>query len=311
MEIEMSTYTRTLAVVLAVLLVGSLFVPVAAAFDDPDDKSMTDLGTGHDLDTSDAIAEFNDRGNVDMEATRLDMTITLADSKDHVGLEDELTPTNQRNDFVRFEYNEEAERTVRILIPEEYWTPYLREEVQAIGEDADHVASYKSVRGGDYTAIVVRFDGPADVVFPVDKMASLSYVAVERVDDRLNNSVGFTIRDDDSKWKYVPTQNLTEGPGYDVGESTDDLTVQYDATPDSPEETWVNAPNGETFSDDIYYYERGAANSSAYIVSKTDDPPAVRYAVESSMADRIRGDVNELTDVPRRIAETLGGGLFG
>lgn len=301
--------TTVSALIVSLLLVTTLFAPAVGAFDDDGDDSMTDLGTNHDLTSSDAVSEFNDRGAVEIDTSRLDMTVTVAESKSDVGLEDQLTPTDVRNDFIRFEYREEADRTVRLLIPNEYWTPYLREEVDAINDE--HVAEYRTARGGDYTAVVVRFDGPADVVFPVDSVASFSYAAVERVDDRLNNSLGFTLRDDDANWEYVDTEELVDGPGYDVGESPGDITVQYDATPDSPEETWINAPEGETLSDDIYYYERGSDNSSAYIVSKTDDPPAVRYNVDSSWMDRVRGDLNDLRQVPDRIIDLLGGDLFG
>lgn len=281
----------------------------ALTFADDDDDHVTDLGTDHGLTEADAIAEYDDRGSTQADITRLDMTVTVADSKSEVGIEDKLFPMDVTNDYVRLEYNEQAERTVRILIPDDYWEPYERSEVDSI--TSDHVAEYDPVRGGDYTALTIHFDGEADVVLPAEWVSSFSYRAVDRIDNRLNNSLGFTVRDDNSQWVYVDSAAMTEGPGYDMGESPGDVTVQYDATPDSPEETWINAPEGETLSDNIYYYERDSANGSAYIVSKTDDPPNVRYNVDSSLTDRVRGDINELRNIPNAIKDLFGGGFGG
>jgi len=302
--------TRTTAVLVAVALVATLIVGPAAALDSGDDGEITNLGTSHALDSSEAIDEYESEGHTSADLTRLDMTVTAAQSREDVGLGDEPLPTNVRNDFLRLEYDEEAERTVRIMLPKDYWTPYMRENVQSI--TSDHTATYQPTRGGEYVAVSVHFDGPADVVFPVQWDSELSYRIAERIDNRLNKSFGVSIRGDSGGWTYVDAQNLTDGPGHAIGQAPGDVTVQYDATPDEPAETWINAPEGETFSNEIYYYDRGD-NGSAYIVSKTDDPPAVRYKTDSSFADDLRGAVNDLTQVPDRIFDGFGnwGGIFG
>jgi len=301
-------HARTRALLVTVILVMALTTSSGAVFGAEDDAEITDLGTSHELDTADAISEFNQQGHTSADLTRLDMTVTAAENKDTVGLEDEPLPTDIRNDFLRFEYDEEATRTVRILVPNDYWTPYMREDVQSI--TTDHTAEFQPVRGGDYLAVTVTFDGPADVVVPVQWDSELSYRVAENIDNRLNKSFGVSVRGDSTGWTYVDDGNLTDGPGYAIGEATDDVTVQYDATPDEPERTWINAPEGETLSNEIYYYDRGD-NGSAYIVSKTDDPPAVRYKTDSTMIDRIRGGVNDLMEVPDRIFDGLDIGFGG
>ncbi|MFC6720902.1 hypothetical protein ACFQGT_00450 [Natrialbaceae archaeon GCM10025810] len=299
--------TRLRSIALAVVLIVSLVaVPGVAIADDEDDTdSVTDIGADHDLDTSDAITEYNEAGHTETDLSRIDMTVTVAESKADVGLEDQPLPTDVRNDYLRLQYDEEAERTVRILIPDDYWTPYLREEVQSISDD--HTAEFEPVRGGSYTAVVIRFEEPADVVLPVQWDSSLSYEVTERIDERLNKSIGFQIRDDDTGWTYLEDENLSEGAGHEIDGAPGDVTVQYDATPDRPEETWINAPRGETLSDDIYYYDRGE-NGTTYVVSKTDEPPAVRYKEDSTFADRARGAINDLREVPNRIMDGFSGG---
>ncbi|MFP8891836.1 hypothetical protein ACLI4U_19000 (plasmid) [Natrialbaceae archaeon A-CW2] len=302
---------RYRAIALAFVMVMSLAIAGVSGSSviSNDDNNVTDLGADHDLNTADAVNAFANDGVAEADIERIDMTVTVADNKDDVGLEEELLPTNQFNDFVRFEYREEADRTIRILIPDEYWTPYERERLESI--NSDHQADFESVRGGDYQSVVIRFDGPGEAVFPAEWVASFSYQNLERIDDRLNNSIGLTIRDDNSQWTYVNTTDMAEGPGLEIDEDIEDLTVQYDATPDSPEETWINAPEGETFSDDIYYYQRESENGSVFIVSKTDNPPNVRYNVDSTLTDRIRGNLNAIKNIPNKIGDILGGDLLG
>lgn len=302
--------TRTRALLAAFVLIVALMTASGAAFGAQDDPEITDLGTSHDLDTADAISAFDQDGHTSAETDRLDMTVTASTGKDEVGLEDQLMPTDTRNDFLRFDYREEAERTVRILLPKDYWTPYMREDVQSL--TSDHTAEFQPTRSGEYLAVTIQFDGPAEVVLPVQWDSELSYRVAERVDNRLNKSVGVSIRGDSGSWTYVDSQNLTDGPGHPIEEAPGDVTVQYDTTPNEPERTWINAPEGETFSNEVYYYDRGE-NGSAYIVSKTSDPPAVRYKTDSSAMDKIRGGVNDLMEVPDRISDGLefGGEFFG
>lgn len=296
---------RALAAVFAVLLAVSLSIPAGtiALNDDLSEEDITNIGDDHDLDSADAISQFNSEGVTSAELARLDMEVTIAEKKSDIGLEDQLLPSSIRNDFIRLQYNEEADRTVRILIPDDYFTPYPRERVSTVTGDAD--VEIKPIRGGDYMEIIARFHGEDDVVIPIQWDSQISYQAIERVDDRLDNSIGITLRDDDAEWQYVDSDALTEGPGYSIGESAGDVTVQYDATPDQPEETWINAPKGETFSDDIYYYQRDSEDGTAYIVAKTDNPPAIRYNVDSSLGDRLRGDLRDIGQIPERIEEFL------
>ena len=299
---------RTL--VLVAILVCSLFALPSLAADDSDDEYMTDIGAQHELDTADAVAEFNDRGHTSASLSRIEMSVTVADDKSDVGIENRLTPSDAVNDYLRLEYDEEATRTVRILIPEEYWTPYKQEDIGSL--TTDHTATFEPARGGEYTSVIIELDGPADVVLPVKWYDEMSYKALERVDQRLNKSIGVTLRDDGSQWKYVEGEALASGPGYEIGEDADRVTVQYDATADSPEETWVNAPQGESMRQDIYYYTRDSENSTTYIVSKTDNPPTVRYKVNSTLLDRIRGDIRDIKLIPDRIKDALNGGdIFG
>jgi len=184
----------------------------------------------------------------------------------------------------------------------------MREDVQSL--TSDHTAEFQPVRGGEYLAVTVTFDGPADVVVPIQWDSELSYRVAERIDERLNKSLGISVRGNGGGWTYVEDGNLTDGPGYAIGKASDDVTVQYDATPDEPERTWINAPEGETFSNEVYYYDRGE-NGSAYIVSKTDDPPAVRYKTDSTIMDQLKGGVNDLMQVPDRMLEGFGGDFLG
>lgn len=289
--------TRTLALIAVILGVAGVLLAAAAA-GPAAAGDVTDIGATHPVADNTSIDTYDREGYVEGDLTRYQMSVAVAEDGSDVGLPESIA-RDTRNDYVRIQYNESHARTVRILLPRAYMTPYTMETVDAM--NTDHVASYNPARDGDYLAITIHFDGEADVVLPLQKDSSASYSIVEYADDRIKQVTGFSPLGRSGEWSYIDGEDVAEEPSYALN-NTDGALIQYDAKPDKTEEVWINAPRGETEKDDVYYFERESDNQ-IYIVSATDREPDVRVKHEYRRTDRWRGDANEVGLVADRIRD--------
>ena len=288
-----------LVFVLAVAAVALFVLAGAVASAD----GVTDIGTDHDLDNNSTIDAYDREGYVETSVQRYQLGLEVAENGRDVGLEPSLA-RDTRNDFLRLTYDEDFERTFRILVPREYITPYTMDSVEAI--DSDHTASYEPVRGNEYLAVTITFDGKGEAVLPLQKDSAVSYGLIEKVDDRVEQVSGVSIFGRGSTWHYIRGDEAASQAAYPLNASSDDeLLIQYDARPDSPEELWVNAPRGEHDNAPMYYFDR-ESDDQVYLVVDNETAPTVRYNTNASTADRVRGDVNDIRLVPDRVRDRVG-----
>lgn len=297
-----------MACLFSLLMVLSLPAMAGVAVADSSDgnaSSVSTIDADHGLADRAALDEFRTQGNAEGDLGHLDGTITVAEKRQDVGIEDQLFPNNVRNDFVRIQYDEDFERTLRIHVPRDYWVPYSQADVRSAS--SDHTADYQPVRGGEYLEIVVHVDGPSDIVLPIQRDSSLSYRAVERVDNRVEWATGHAIFSGD-EWTYLRSDELIEDTAFELTdvEDVDDAAIQYDAEKQDPAETWLNAPDSDDGSG-VYVMTRGGGdNQTTYVVATDDDPPDVRYKPEADIGDRESGYINDARQIPERISDVLG-----
>lgn len=290
---------RTLPVLFAAVLALSLVagLPASAAADTESD--VTDIGTQHPLAANATADDFQRTGYVEGDLTRYRISMAAAEGGGDVGLTPSLL-RDMRNDYVRIQYNESHTRTVRVLLPREYITPYTMEQVEAI--DSDHVATYRPARSGHYLAITVTFDDPGDAVFPLQKDSSAGGALLETVDRRVKQLTGISPMGRNGQWQYIDGGEVAEEPAYAINATSDDVLIQYDAKPNATDEVWLNAPRGEQNDVPLYYFER-ESDSQLYVVSADNSEPDIRLKTEPSRTDRIRGDINDIKLIPDRIRE--------
>lgn len=275
-------------------------------YDEDVPSHVTDIGTSHPLATDRAVDAFDSDDYATGDLSRYRISLTAATDGEDVGLEASLT-RDTRNDYVRIDYNESSTRTLRILLPRQYITPYTQDGVESFV--SDHEATYEPVRGGDYLAITVEFDGQGAAVLPLEKDSSASYSLVERVDRRVEQITGISPLGRDGQWQYIDGEEVANRSTYPINASADsDVLVQYDARPDSAEEVWINAPHRETSQDDVYVFER-TRDGELFLVSDGDHEPDIRMKTNATRADELRGDANEVRLVPDRIRDGFGGGI--
>lgn len=263
----------------------------------------TDLGTEHPLAENGTISDYQSTGYAEGELDRYQMGLAVATDGEDVGLDPSLA-RDTRNRYLQIDYREDHGRTIRLLLPREYVTPYTQETVESF--DSDHVARFEPVRGGEYLEVVITFQGKGTAVLPLQLDSAASYGIIERVDSRIKTITGTSVFGHGSEWHYIDGSEVANEPAYQINATnTDSVLIQFDARPTKPSEVWLNAPKGEHSDADLYYFERNAGDE-IYVVADNETAPDVRVKSNPSTADRVRGDINDIRLVPDRIREGAG-----
>ncbi|EMA45235.1 hypothetical protein C446_02477 [Halobiforma nitratireducens JCM 10879] len=290
---------------LAVLMASSLVAglgPIGVAADD-----TVAIDDDHGLTSESAIDEFNETGVAETTETYPDVTMTVAEDSESVGLEG-IQYTDFDSVFLQVDYDESIDRTLRVYIPEAYWHPHP-DELEAV--DADVTASLEPT-GDGYTAVTMHVEDETTATFEVKKQASLVFNARETTTSWLENETGMDLpRLDGSsdQWEYVPTAELTDNDST-VGIDTEgeDVTLQYDAanTADPNEQAWRTLPACTSSAGDsapVCHFDRADDPDHVYILAQTDDPPDVRYHYDAGFTADIRSSVGELGDIVDAVLE--------
>ena len=299
------------SIVLVVLLVTSIVAIPAVAVSSPAGESeVTKIDADHGLLDDDAISTFESEGSVSVDLEQVDAKVTVATSKSEVGIDrsDAIATTDAGNYFIRIEYNEDIDRTIRLWIPAEYVGPYDRADVSSLS--SDHEVDYNQVRDRQYLEILVGVEDQSDIVLPVGRLGGgVEALVSERV-DAVESAVGghFGTGDD---WKYLDNESGEERV-IDLDIDPDNAILQFDVAGDPADPRWINIPEGETRGIPVYYHVD--SNGSMYLVVTADEDLDIRYKEESSITDHARGAINDaihaIEDLPDRITEWAPDGLL-
>lgn len=256
---------------------------------------MFKVDDGHGLD-AEAVATYESSGYATGEVEDLDATVEIAERKELVERSGPR-PLDVAHSYVRIDYREDISRTLRIWIPAEAITPYVRDSVGAVGDD-EIEADYQPARDGRYFQIVVSVDGPTDVVLPIHKHSEATYSVIERYEERVDAVTGA-----DREWEYLDREGLEREHAVAVEvEDVDDVVIHHDATPNEPEETWVNTPRGD--GDGPYWYAPDSEEDEVlYVVTRGGDAPDVRVMQGGGVRQEVEGHVNDARQIPDRIRD--------
>ena len=299
------------AVALVAILCTSLAGPAAVAAEDDSDRDVVTIDTEHGLADDATLEDYRSDGVATGSVDALNADLTIATDKAGVGVDDAILPSDLRNDFLRIEYREDFDRTLRIHIPREYisgigleGSPYSQAGVESV--TTDHHADLEPVRGGEYLEVVVHVDEPSDIVLPIQRDSATSYRAVEWADSRIEMITGYTVFSGD-EWKHIDGSEISENRTLELEGDPDNMVVQYDAHKEDPDETWINAPRGEDDSVGVHVITTSdGSNETAHLVATTDDPPDVRYKPEATPSDEATGWYNDAREIPKRIQDMFG-----
>jgi len=278
----------------AILAVAALVLAGGAVGQD-----MTDLADDHGLATDESIQQYKETSYATGGVERYQIDLSIAEDRSQVNASDAVT-TDIRNDYLRIDYDEDYPRTIRLLLPREYITPYNSETGSIT---TGHVASLEPARNGEFMAVEVEVEGPADIVIPLNKDHAVSYGLIERVDKNVEQISGISPLDRNHEWQYIDPTELEQGANR-LNHSLDDMAVQYDATPEQPEPTWINIPEGETAGAPVYLIQLDGTDDIA-IVATTESPPEIRYRTEGTLPAQVRGWVSEAMEIPGNVRDRV------
>lgn len=304
--IRRTTYAT---VALIALLVLSLPASIgAAATTTTQDGHVTTIDTDHPAATDQAIAEFQDEGVTGGEVGTLALNLTVAEHAEDVGVDSALE-TDFNAVYLRADYDETIDRSVRVYIPKEMWYPHRMEGESPIqgGTEAD----FDVAQDGEYTAVTFHFEGEDDAVYRISKEAATIFEMRAKSSSVVENVTGFkppkVIGSTD--WQY-PDDAFATNESTVAFEHDESLVVEYDSDETPGRERWVNVPGCDSTAGSdapVCKFQRDGVENTTYVTARTGDPPAIRYTDKRSMLDSFRSTViNDLEAAVEDFRETVG-----
>ncbi len=282
-----------LALVLVLSVVGA---PAAA-------DGMAAIDADHGLTDRERIEQFETEGVASTTLTSPQMRLTVAETHEAVGLRGFRLDYDKR--YLRVQYNETVDRTIRFYIPSEYWYP-ITSEIEAV--DGDVTAQMEPAGDGRYTAVTLTLTDPVDLVFEVPKQASFVFWGRSKSREVVNNTTGYQPPrlGDDQEWKYVPEGELENESTYPVETAKDgDVTLQYDTDPTAGVESWRTVPECSGNDVPVCYYEKAGVDGQVFVLSKTADPPQVRFKQGTDVSATAESSARELWDIPSQVMDDI------
>ena len=295
------------ALALTALLVTSM-VSVVAVAPTAASGNTTALDDDTALTEESVIEEYEEEGVVTVSETVPDLSITVADSAGDVDVHG-LRYTDYDTTYLRFEYDESIERTVRVYVPREYWHPHPS-TLDAV--DGDASAQLTPTEDGNYTAVEIHFDGETDAVFEVRQQASLVFSARDHGTEWLSNETGVDIpavSGEQDQWEYLPAQALANESAVGIDTEGDDVRVQYDAsnTSDPTDQRWRTIPPCSSSAGGdapVCTFENDHEPDRINVLAQTNDPPDVRYHHDAGFFADLRSSGGELFgDIPGAVLD--------
>lgn len=306
------THTNTTVVIaLCLVLVGPIgavsFTGVAAG-----GPSIYAVDTDHGLDSADAVKTYETEGVVTGGVAHLDMTVTVADKAEDVGLSEWATSSSGRT-FVRLDYREDLERTIRIKFPADYFRPRLKASLADMNDTT--TASVEPSNGRNYTSMEVHFEESSSVVFALPTSRGVVAGIRSEAKSVWEESTGIELPSFGSggaEWKMVDSTAFEGNQTTRAIQHDDTLNIQYDAAADSYEkERWVKVRKCSETDASVCRFKRDGQANTTYLLSTTDDPPPIRYREGGGVFAGIGSAWNDAKHGVESSVESLSGWLNG
>ncbi|MFW5911655.1 MAG: hypothetical protein ACOCQV_02845 [Halolamina sp.] len=274
-------------------------------------ESVYDVDRGHALTDEDRIDAYEEEGVATGDVDGLDMQLTIADDAGDAGLS-ELQWRSTGRVFLRIDYDEEIERTVRIYLPAEYVEPQLKNDLESA--EGDVTADLEPTENRTHTAVTVTLSEPTTVTIPIS--ASRGAIADSRagLSEIVGNVTGVTmpsLTDGGAEWEHVSTEDLEDDQDDHIPSNA--TTIQYNAADnasDDEEADWVPVASCDDGSTPVCTYRKAGQSDRVYLLSTTSDPPPVRYREGNSISGSLDAAVNDAMQGADNVVDDVTG-FFG
>lgn len=299
------THRQYIIAALGILLaIGAVGVPAAGA------SNVHAVDTDHSLVSDSSMATFDAEEVVSGNVDGLDMTITVADKVSQLN-KSEWAHASSARTFLRVEYDEEIDRTVRVYIPTEYFRPRVKSGLAPL--ESGPAAQLQPVKDRQYTAVTITFEEETTAIYPISAPRGAISSGRSGVSDLVENSTGFSLpkmTSGGAEWQPVPGEAMTDTEAtYRIPSNETDITVQYDAEESAEEERWLTVQSCDRSDQPVCTFDRDGSNAT-YLLSTTEDVPPVRWKAETTATDTFWSTWNDVEDAGSGLKEAVGG-LFG
>lgn len=281
---------RTVLVLLALLAVSGAVAGQA---------TRLTLDANHALDSDEKQVQYQRTGEATAELVAPDMNITVAAEHDMCDIDG--FHSDLRNDYLCIGYGEAIERSIRIYIPAEYWSPYVRETVEPVAGGVP--ATYQPVDGGQYTSVTVTLDEPGMYAWPVNAEAAYFAGAQDRTLENVEKVTGIGAPETE-EWQYIPPSKLGGNQSAYVVRApngTDALVMEYQQS----DGEWTTVPDEEKGYAPVYYQDT-ASEDQVYVFATDNTSAEVRYKTEATSVDELASAWREIASAGTRIEEIAG-----
>lgn len=295
-QVVNSNMKRLVTLIVGVLLlVASLaLVGVVAGSD------VISIDDDHELNSDGSIEQYEAEGLATAEVDRIQLEMTLAEDPEDVGLDGwkYSLGAGSGNEYLRLQYDESIDRTVRIELDEELVTPRTKHGVESV--EGDVVADIYPSSDGESTIIKVELEGDSDVVIPLNKAEGWLFDIRGSASESVESVSGYELSSNpfaSEDWEYVDPDALSDSDSTYMVES-ERATIQYNgADVDSEDDVWLTVPECNNPAEQaVCSYEKDG-EIGTYVMSTQDEPPQIRYKDGYSISDSVSASINELHQI--------------
>ncbi len=299
----LDTATAVLLGVVAVFLLAATLLVTTTVAGAQSQPSKLHINADHGLVADDAYQTFDEDGVVSTDLQRADMTVTIAEDHEDVGVSGFQTDAGSL--YLRFEYREEIAREIRFYVPAAYASPRVNRDPTLVTGDVP--VSLDPAEDRSYTAVTLTVTEPTDVVVKMSKVRGKVSTGRAWVRSQVENGTNIDLPRLAAKGEWAYVSDDLDGANATARLPEGDHQVQY-ASPVA-EDAWVTVPDCDSQVEPVCQFNRDGAT---YVLAVNNDSPEVRYREQSQggIVSNVSAAVSDLRAIPGRIAQFVGS-LFG
>lgn len=268
------------------------------------------VDSDHPLTGDQSVKEYQASGVASADLTQLDMGVTVADDHEQANMSGFYSDTGKV--WLCLDYRESIERTVRVYLPSEYFTPRPG-EVQSV--TSDHTATLAPRDDDTYTAVTVTFEGADRACFPISKSSGTYWSMKDDINSWVNNTTGWkmpTFTDTAEQWRSLPAGAFENSTMYRIPTKSQQVSIQFDAEP-GPETQWLRVPEcSDVGEQEICRYTEASdatnrENASVVLMSTKDTPPPVRFKYGDDSSAGFLAGLNDIQGAFDSFLNDIGG----
>lgn len=285
-------------VVLALTAVSIVAVAVLAGAVTASEEAVTDIDSDTPLTESETVENYSSNEAVTVKLDEVNASISVVEDADDIKDFDASAFEDAGTEYLVLDYNEDLERTIRIHVPNEYWMPYGKSNVEPVEGNAN--VSFEVVEAGNATSVTWELARSERVIVETDWIRKRVFKKGMDINSLVSTVTGYSAAND-SQWTYLDSVELAgENSSVSIDKPPSDVTVQY-----LENSYWYVVPPRDS-GEEVFYYQNGG---QTIVVSVNETPPSVRYVPEDARTRNFKSYWNELRRGVAKYDEVIPGGI--